>query len=94
MDKIANIENTKEFKLAKEVEAGVNNYSFNPKVFAAAIPMMHPTNQQSLYRLIRECLRVMADDTRRYDERNLASHKEAKRIMDFLEDNEANIPMR
>lgn len=93
MDKITNIENTKEFKLAKEVEVGVNNYNFNPKVFAATIPLMHPTNQQSLYRLIRECLRVMADDTRRYDERNLASHKEAKYIMDFLEDNEDNIPM-
>lgn len=58
-----NIEQTKEYKLAKTVEAALNSYSFNPKVFAASIPMMHPTNQQSLYRLLRECLRVMADDS-------------------------------
>lgn len=94
MDNFQNIEDTKEYALAKEVEAAVNNYGFKPKVFAAAITMMHPTNQQSLYRLIRECLRVMADESRRYDERNIASHKEARRIMDFLDGNEAHIPMR
>ena len=35
----------------------VNSYSFDPRKFAAAIPGMHPTNQQSLYRLIRECIK-------------------------------------
>lgn len=94
MNNFQNIEDTKEYALAKEVESAVNNYGFKPKVFAAAIAMMHPTNQQSLYRLIRECLRVMADESRRYDERNIASHKEARRIMDFLDGNEAHIPMR
>lgn len=94
MDEFQNIENTKEYALAKEVEAAVNSYGFKPKVFAASISRMHPTNQQSLYRLIRECLRVMADESRRYDERNLASHNEARRIMNFLDGNEAHIPMR
>lgn len=89
-----NIEQTKENKLAKTVEAALNSYSFNPKVFAASIPMMHPTNQQSLYRLLRECLRVMADDSRLYDDRNRASHNEVKSIMDYLKDNEQHIPMR
>lgn len=56
------IRESKEYKLAKEWEMAVNSYNFNPKRFAAAIPDMHPTLQQSLYRLIRECIKVMADD--------------------------------
>jgi hypothetical protein len=54
MENYQNIEQTKEYQLAKEVEGGLNDYSFNAKNFAAAIPMMHPTLQQSFYRLIRE----------------------------------------
>ena len=34
----------------------------------------------------------MADDTRRYDDRNRASHEEAKDIMAFLEENGRYIP--
>lgn len=94
MNKHQNIEQSKEYQLAKTVEMGLNNYSFNPQIFAASIPMMHPTNQQSLYRLIRECLRVMADDCRHYDDRNKASHNEAKTIMDYLKGKEHPIPMR
>ena len=52
------IRESKEYKLAKEWEMAVNSYNFNPKRFAAAIPDMHPTLQQSLYRLIRECIKV------------------------------------
>lgn len=65
-----NIRESKEYRLAMEWEMAVNSYSFDPRKFAAAIPDMHPTLQQSLYRLIRECLKVMADDSRRYDDRN------------------------
>ncbi len=49
-----NIKESKEYRLAKEWEMAVNSYSFNPGKFAAAILDMHPTNQQSLYRLVRE----------------------------------------
>lgn len=88
------IRESKEYKLAKEWEMAVNSYNFNPKRFAAAIPDMHPTLQQSLYRLIRECLKVMADDSRRYDDRNRASHEEAKAIMEYLDKHGYNIPLR
>lgn len=57
-----NIKESKEYKLAKEWEMAVNSFSFNPKRFAAAIPDMHPTLQQSLYRLFKECIIVMADE--------------------------------
>ena len=56
-----NIKESKEYQLAKDWERAVNDYGFNPKRFAAAIPEMHPTLQQSLYRLVKECIVVMAD---------------------------------
>lgn len=89
-----NIRESKEYQLAKDWEKAVNDYGFNPKRFAAAIPDMHPTLQQSLYRLIKECIVVMADETRRCDDRNRASHEEAKRIMEYLNANGRNIPLR
>ena len=91
MDK--DIKESREYRLAKDWEMAVNNYSFNPARFAAAIPTMHPTLQQSLYRLIKECIKVMADDSRRYDERNMASHEEAKCIMEYLKEHGRNIPL-
>ena len=84
MEHYTNLENTKEYQLAKEWEMAVNSYNFDPKKFAAAIPSMHQTLQQSLYRLIKECIKVMADDSRRYDDRNRASHEEAAGIMAYL----------
>ena len=88
------IRESREYRLAKEWEMAVNSYNFNPKRFAAAIPDMHPTLQQSLYRLIRECIKVMADDSRRYDDRNRASHEEAKDIMEYLDKHGRNIPLK
>ena len=79
------IRESKEYRLAKEWEMAVNSYAFNPARFAAAIPDMHPTLQQSLYRL---------DETRRYDDRNRASHEEAKRIMEYLRANGRHIPLK
>ena len=92
MDK--NIHESKEFRLAKDWEMAVNSFSFNPKRFAAAIPTMHPTLQQSLYRLIKECIKVMADDSRYYDDRNMASHEEAKCMMEYLNKHGRNIPLK
>lgn len=92
MKAIPNIEQTKEYQFAMDMERMLNNYSFNHATFAASIPFMHPTIQQLMYRLIRECLKVMADEGRRYDDRNRASHEEAKAIMDFLAENGRYIP--
>lgn len=88
------LQDSKEYKLAKDWEMAVNSFSFNPQRFAAAIPTMHPTLQQSLYRLIKECLKVMADDSRRYDDRNRASHEEAKCLLQYLKEHGRNIPLR
>ena len=37
-----NIQESKEFRLAKDWEMAVNSFSFNPKRFAAAIPYNAP----------------------------------------------------
>lgn len=92
MENYQNIEQTKEFQLAKTVEGALNDYCFNAQNFAAAIPMMHPTLQQSLYRLIRECLKVMADENRRYDDRNRASHEDAKAMLEYLQEKGLSMP--
>ncbi len=81
-----------ETRLLKEIENAMNRSSFSYKAFASAIPSMHPTMQQALYRLIRECLTVMADDNRRYDDRNRASHEEARAILEYLKENGKHIP--
>lgn len=88
------IQQSKEYRLAKEWEMAVNIYTFDPKKFAAAIPSMHPTLQQSLYRLLKECIKVMADESRRYDDRNRASHEEAVRIMEYLNEHGKYIPLK
>ena len=92
MEDYQNIEQTKECQLAKAVEGALNDYCFNAKNFAAVIPMMHPTLQQSLYRLIRECLKVMADDNHCYDDRNRASHEDAKAMLEYLQEKGRSIP--
>ncbi len=50
--------------------------------------------EESLYRLVKECIVVMADETRNYDDRNRASHEEAKCIMEYLKAHGKHIPLR
>lgn len=92
MKKIDNLRETKEYRLAMQVENALNNYGFDYAAFAASIPLMHPTLQQNLYKLLKECLVVMADDERHYDDRNRASHEEAKNIVAYLKENGHYIP--
>ena len=68
--------------------------SYNKLKSLVTIPEMHPTLQQSLYRLVKECIVVMADETRNYDDRNRASHEEAKCIMEYLKAHGKHIPLR
>ena len=92
MNKLNNIQSTKEYGLAKQVENAINSYSFDPAVFAAAIPYMHRTSQQLLWRLIKECIKVIADDSTGHDDRNMASHLEAKEMLEYLKEYGRYIP--
>lgn len=86
-----NISESKEYKIAKELEKTLNDYCFDAKKFVAAIPTMHPTLQQSLFRLLKECIIFMADEKNRYiDGRNRASYECSKKLVGLLQ--ETGIP--
>ena len=58
--KFENLGEMKEYRLAMQVKDALNDYGFDYAAFAASIPLMHPTLQQNLYKLLKECL-VVAD---------------------------------
>ena len=84
------LENSREFKAAQELERALNDYGWNEKRFALATTTFHRTLQQTLFRTIVEILKVYADPQRRTDLRNKASIEGAKKLMEVLE--ELHIP--
>lgn len=78
------LENSREFKAAMELEKALNDMCFDYKSFAESIKYFHPTLQQSLFRLIREIIYVQADEERHYDARNKASHEVAKKLVKVI----------
>lgn len=84
------IENSREFKAAQELERALNDYGWNEKRFALATTTFHRTLQQTLFRTIVEILKMYADPQRRTDLRNKASIEGAKKLMEVLE--ELHIP--
>jgi hypothetical protein len=92
MNKLDNLQATKEFELAQQIQSGINSFSFSPEAFAASIPYFHRTLQQSFWRVIVECVKVYADDQFGCDDRNKASHLEAKEMMEYLRENGRYIP--
>lgn len=87
------MENSKELELIRKIEDTINDFNFNNQKFASAIPTMHRTLQQSFWRLIRESIKVFADDRFPTDARNQASHLEAVEMMKYLNENGRAIPM-
>ena len=83
MDKFE-LENSREFKAAMELEKALNDMCFDYKSFAESIKYYHPTLQQLLFRLIREIIYVQADEERHYDARNIASHEVAKKLVTVI----------
>ena len=76
-----NLEDSREFKVARALEDAINSFSFNPDRFAEAIPYMHRTLQQNFFRLVRSCVCKMANaESWRIDPRNEASHRMCKAI--------------
>jgi hypothetical protein len=82
------LENSREFKAAKELEHALNDYGWNEKRFASAVTTFHRTLQQALFRSMVEVIRVMGSEGYGYDLRNKASHEICKKIVEsgVLED--------
>jgi hypothetical protein len=87
------LEGTNEYELSQQVEHAINNLNFDNEKFAACIPRMHRTLQQSLWRTIRECIKVYADEEYGYDARNKSAHEDAKAMLQYLEEHGRHIPM-
>ena len=82
------LENSREFKVAKELGRALNDYGWNEKRFALSVTAFHRTLQQTLFRSMVEVIKTMGSEDYRYDLRNKASHEICKKIVDsgVLED--------
>ena len=57
------LENSREFKAAKELEHALNDYGWNEKRFASAVTTFHRTLQQTLFRSMVEVIKIMGSVT-------------------------------
>ncbi|WP_368336987.1 hypothetical protein [Parabacteroides merdae] len=93
MRNVNDLESTKEYELAMTIEDSINAMSFKEEVFAQAVLRMHPTLQQKFFRIMRETMKAMADKNHHIDDRNRASHEEARLYTDFLKKHGRAIPV-
>ena len=56
------LENSREFKAAKELEHALNDYGWNGKRFASAVTTFHRTLQQTLFRSMVEVIKTMGSE--------------------------------
>ena len=83
---------SREYQAAKQLEEALNDYGFNCKKFAEAIPTFHKTLEQNFMRLIIACIKFMADDSNRaIDLRNQGSHQAAVILAKALEEHKDEI---
>ena len=61
------LENSREFKAAKELEHALNDYGWNGKRFAIAVTTFHRTLQQTLFRSMVEVIKIMGSEGYGYD---------------------------
>ena len=87
-----NLQDSREYQAAKQLEDVLNSYSWNPQRFAESVRFMHRTTQQTLFRTIVTTIELMASDSYGYDIRNQATHEIAKKIVESGILDEAYIP--
>lgn len=79
------IKQTQEFKVLTELTDKLNSYTFDPEIFAAGLPLIHHTIQQSFFRLIKACVIFMAEPGNvSIDDRNRCSIKACESIAPIL----------
>ena len=76
------IQNTREYKAAKDLERALNDYGWNPERFAESTRYFHRTLQQELMKTIVSIIKMMGSDGYRTDLRNRPSHELCKRIVE------------
>ena len=86
------IQNTREYKAAKDLERAMNDYGWNPDRFAESTGCFHRTLQQELVKTIVAIIRKIGSDDYRTDLRNRASHELCKRIVESGVLDDAHLP--
>ena len=86
------IQNSREFKAAKDLERAMNDYGWNPDRFAESTSYFHRTLQQELVKTIVAIIKKMGSDDYRTDLRNRAAHELCKRIVESGVLEEAHLP--
>lgn len=76
------IQNTREYKAAQDLERALNDYGWNPAIFAESTRYFHRTLQQNLVRTVVAIIRIVGSDNYEMDLRNQASHELCKRIVE------------
>lgn len=76
------LQQSREYQAAKDLENALNNMSWRPEVFARSVRTYHRTLQQSLFRTIVAVIREMAASDYGVDLRNQGSHDTARAIID------------
>lgn len=66
------LENSREYKAAKQLEYAMNDLGFKSERFAQALPYFHKTLEQTFFRTVKASITAMAGrDSRCIDDRNL-----------------------
>ena len=86
------LQQSREFQAARNLEDALNSMSWNPDVFAKSVRTFHRTLQQELFRTIVAVIKEMAKDDYGVDLRNQASHDTAKAIVETGVLDEAYLP--
>ena len=86
------LQESREYKAAKELERALNDMSWNPQKFAESTRYYHRTLQQELMKTIVEIIRMVGSKDYGTDLRNQASHELCKRIVDSGVLDEAQLP--
>ena len=76
------LQNSREYKAAQELERALNDMSWNPQKFAESTRYYHRTLQQELMRTIVAIIKMVGDENYRTDLRNQASHELCRKIID------------
>ena len=86
------IQNTREYKAAQDVERALNDYGWNPERFAESTSYFHRTLQQDLMKTIVAIIKKMGADDYRTDLRNKVAHEICKRIVESGVLDDAHLP--
>ena len=86
------IRNTHEYKAAQELGKALNDYGWNPAIFAESTRFFHRTLQQNLVRTVVAIIRMVGSENYGTDLRNRAAHELCKRIVESGLLDDAHLP--